>query len=93
MERPFVTKRHFQGDEKSAGVLYLSLNVSQNTADTITMDDLKKIMIKKAKDRYKKIHPYGRRRKLAECFTMEQDKLCFWFNTEDDSTHVVHTRM
>jgi hypothetical protein len=79
-------------DDKNE-VVYLSLNISKNSADTITMGDLKKIMIKKAKDRYKKIRPCGRRRKLDECFTVEDDRLCFWFNTEDQSTHVLHTQM
>jgi spermidine/putrescine-binding protein len=74
-------------------VLYLSLNISKKSADNFNMDDLKKTMIKKAKDRFKKIHPCGLRRKLDECFTVEDDRLCFWFNTEDESTHVLHTRM
>jgi hypothetical protein len=54
------------------------------------MNALKKIMIKKAKSRYKKILPCGRRRKLDDCFTVEKDKVFFWFNTEDQSTHVLH---
>jgi hypothetical protein len=32
-------------------------------------------------------------KELDECFTVEDDRLCFWFNTEDESTHVLHKRM
>ena len=53
------------------------------------MNTLKKTMIKKAKSRFKKILPCGRGRKFAECFTIEKERVLFWFNTEDKSTHVV----
>jgi len=88
-----MTLRQSKPEDKKNDIVYLSLNVSKGATDSISMNDLKKTMIKKAKDRYKKIHPCGRRRKLDECFTVEDDTLCFWFNTDDQSTHVLHTQL
>jgi|GEM_PF-978371 len=88
-----MAKRNVEANENNNEVVFLTLNITKDSADTTIMSDLKKIMIKKAKDRYKKIRPCGRRRKLDECFTVEDDRLCFWFNTEDQSTHVLHTQM
>ncbi len=59
------------------------------SSDKINMNTIKKTMIKKAKCRFKKILPCGERRSLDECFTVEKDKVLFWFNTEDESTHVL----
>jgi hypothetical protein len=53
------------------------------------MNKLKENMIKRAKDRYKNISPCPTRGTLEECFTMENNKIYFWFNTEDKSTHVL----
>jgi hypothetical protein len=57
------------------------------------MNALKKSMIKKARSRFKRILPCGRRRKLKECFTVEKDRMFFWFNTQDQSTHVLCTEI
>jgi hypothetical protein len=57
------------------------------------MNAIKKTMIKKAKSRFKKVLPCGQRRNLDECFTVEKDKVLFWFNTEDESTHVICAEM
>ena len=57
------------------------------------MNDLKKNMIRKAQRRYKNIAPCARRRSLEDCFTVEEDKIYFWFNTEDQSTHVLAAEM
>jgi hypothetical protein len=57
------------------------------------MSNLKKIMIKKAKNRYKKILPCGKKANFEDCFTVEKNKLLFWFNTEDQSTHVESTEL
>jgi len=62
-------------------------------SDKINMNAIKKTMIKKAKNRFKRILPCGRRRKLDECFTVENDKVLFWFNTEDESTHVLSSEV
>jgi hypothetical protein len=65
----------------------------QDPSDKINMNTIKKTMIKKAKSRFKKILPCGQRRDFDECFTVENDKVFFWFNTEDESTHVLSTEM
>ncbi len=58
-------------------------------SDKITMNAIKRIMIKKAESRFKKILPCGQKRNLDECFTLEKGRVLFWFNTEDKSTHLV----
>jgi hypothetical protein len=53
------------------------------------MNKLKEKMIKRAKDRYKKIMPCPTRDDFNECFTVEGNHIYFWFNTADQSTHVL----
>jgi len=53
------------------------------------MNKLKKQLIKKARDRFEKIAPCPTRETLDESFTVENNNLLFWFNTEDKSTHVL----
>jgi hypothetical protein len=53
------------------------------------MNKLKEQLINKAKDRFKKIAPCSTRRTLDESFTVENNTIYFWFNTEDKSTHVL----
>jgi hypothetical protein len=57
------------------------------------MNNLKKNMIRKAMKRYKNIAPCAKHPSLEDCFTIEDDKIYFWFNTEDHSTHVVTAEM
>jgi len=53
------------------------------------MGSKQKKLIKKAVTKYKKIFPCGGKRRFSECFTRESDdSLYFWFDTEDQSTHV-----
>lgn len=53
------------------------------------MNELKKRMISQAKSVYKNIYPCGDKKNLQECFTVMDNRLVFWFNTEDDSTHLI----
>jgi hypothetical protein len=53
------------------------------------MNKLKEQLISKAKDRFKKISPCPTRDSLDESFTIENNNIYFWFNTEDKSTHVL----
>ena len=53
------------------------------------MNELKKRMIRKAVQQYKKIYPCGQKRSFAECFSLLGNNLVFWFNTEDQSTHLI----
>ena len=48
-----------------------------------------KELIKKARSMYKKIYPVGGRETFNGCFTKYGEKLFLWFDTEDQSTHVV----
>lgn len=53
------------------------------------MNKVKEQLINKAKDRFKKIFPCPTTKTLRESFTIENDNIYFWFNTEDKSTHVL----
>lgn len=54
------------------------------------MNDIKKDLIKKAKNIYGKIYPCVNKSSLSECFTESKNgELVFWFNTPDKSTHMV----
>jgi hypothetical protein len=57
------------------------------------MNKLKEQLINKAKDRFKKISPCPTRKSLRESFTVENNNLYFWFNTEDKSTHVLAEKL
>jgi hypothetical protein len=46
-------------------------------------------MIRQALDEHREIFPCGGRVGLGECFTIHREKVLFWFNTRDDSTHVL----
>lgn len=53
------------------------------------MNDIKLTMIEKARQNYSRIFPCGLKADLAECFTVEANRIFFWFNTEDETTHVL----
>ena len=53
------------------------------------MSEVKLKLLQSALERHEKIFPCGETQLLDDCFTLSEDKLLFWFNTEDDSTHVV----
>ncbi len=53
------------------------------------MKDLKEKLISQAQRRYSFIRPCATKQKLDECFTITNGKLIFWFNTSDNSTHVM----
>ncbi len=57
------------------------------------MNDLKDIMINRAVALYADIRPVYAKHDLDECFTTEGNMLVFWFNTADESTHVLTTRI
>jgi len=57
------------------------------------MNELKNIMISKAVAMYSNIYPVKSKKDLDDCFTTEDNLLVFWFNTADDSTHVITTRL
>ncbi len=54
------------------------------------MDKRKKALIKKAEQLYGEIFPCVNKASLDECFTTAaNDSLILWFNTADNSTHMV----
>ena len=53
------------------------------------MNEIKRNMISKAMELYKEIHPCSTRSELGECFTTEGNMIMFWFNTSDNSTHIL----
>jgi hypothetical protein len=53
------------------------------------MNQLKQEMIRTARKRYQAIYPCASKKSLSECFTLEEDRIVFWFNTEDSTTHVL----
>jgi hypothetical protein len=53
------------------------------------MSELENSLIDKAIEIHKKIFPCSRTETLADCFTRHENKLFFWYNTEDQSTHVL----
>ena len=53
------------------------------------MNELKTRMIKKAEKKHKKIFPCAKKTQFEECFTKNNDFVFFWYNTEDQSTHVI----
>jgi len=53
------------------------------------MTELEEQLIKKACERHKKIFPCRHRSGFEHCFTRDNEKVYFWFNTEDQSTHVI----
>lgn len=46
-------------------------------------------MIVKATEMYRVIYPCSSKMELGECFTTEGNLVIFWFNTSDESTHVM----
>lgn len=53
------------------------------------MSNLEKRMIDRAAKKHKKIFPCAHRERLEDCFTKYEDFVFFWYNTEDQSTHVM----
>jgi hypothetical protein len=54
-----------------------------------TMNNIKKKLINKAIQKYRKIFPCGNQKDISDCFTQIGNDILFWFNTEDESTHLL----
>ena len=57
------------------------------------MSKYKHDLIRKAVNRYEKIFPCGTKSDFSECFTEYKNTLFLWFNTKDNSTHVITLEM
>jgi len=53
------------------------------------MSELQEELIESAIHQYRRIFPCGNKIKIEEGFTVEGRQLLFWFNTEDNSTHLL----
>ena len=53
------------------------------------MNEIEQTLIKRARKQFKHIYPCSSKKGLKECFTVEDNQLILWFNTEDDSTHII----
>jgi hypothetical protein len=53
------------------------------------MNELKKRMIERARREHRAIFPCATRSSLDDCFTVEENEVYFWYNTEDHSTHIL----
>jgi hypothetical protein len=57
------------------------------------MNKLKEKLIRKAIGVHKKIFPCKGKSRIDECFTVEGQKIIFWFNTEDENTHILFEKI
>lgn len=57
------------------------------------MNIIKIELIIRAVIEYRRIFPCGNKKNLFECFTQMGNDLFFWFNTEDNSTHLLKKRI
>ena len=53
------------------------------------MEDLKKELRQEAEEKHGKIYPPGRMENLDDCYTVEKDKVLFWFNIEGQTTKAI----
>jgi hypothetical protein len=53
------------------------------------MNSLKQKLIRQAQTQYRLIVPCNAKNDFSDSFTVEGEKVFFWFNTEDKSTHVL----
>ena len=53
------------------------------------MNEMKKAMIRQAIKKYRQIYPCGIRKDLWDCFTVMDGRIVFWFNTADNTTHLL----
>ncbi|MBD3419449.1 MAG: hypothetical protein GF398_04955 [Chitinivibrionales bacterium] len=53
------------------------------------MNEIKQQLINQAHREYRSISPCTAKATLQECFTQEAGMVCFWFNTADETTHML----
>ncbi len=53
------------------------------------MNQVQEELIESALTQYRRIFPCGNKIRIEEGFTIEGRQLHFWFNTEDNSTHLL----
>ena len=71
-------------------IAYLALECTKKSfLARVVMGREEKRLIRKAQSVYKKIFPCGGKESFKDCFTKYEDKLFLWFDTEDQSTHIM----
>ena len=53
------------------------------------MGEVERRLIDQASRMHEKIYPCCHKRHFNDCFTRHEDQILFWYNTEDQSTHVL----
>ncbi|WP_155851799.1 hypothetical protein [Chitinivibrio alkaliphilus] len=53
------------------------------------MEHVKKQLIQEAQKSFSNIRPCSSKGSFQDCFSVEGDSLLFWFNTPDNSTHIM----
>jgi len=57
------------------------------------MNQMKEEMIRRAQETYREILPCTTKKDLTDCFTTEEGRICFWFNTADKTTHMITAKI
>jgi len=57
------------------------------------MNQMKEEMIRRAQEAYREILPCTTKKDLNDCFTTEEGRVCFWFNTADKTTHMITAKI
>jgi hypothetical protein len=55
----------------------------------IYYESLKRKLLTRAFKRYRKVYPCASVKNFSECYSIYNNKIYFWFNTEDGNTHVL----
>lgn len=59
----------------------------------LLIDTLKSYLIEEAINQYENIYPCKNQSDFTKSFTVDESKLIFWFNTEDNNTHMVSCKL
>jgi hypothetical protein len=57
------------------------------------LEKIKRDLIKKAKKEYNKISPCLLHKDFSNSFTIFEDNIIFWFNTDDESTRAIISKI
>jgi hypothetical protein len=84
-----LTKRIFDQSPCAVNVIRAKgQGHAQGYLQGVSMNSKQKKLYRKAVAKHEKIFPCKSKKNFQECFTISGDKLLFWYNTEDNSTHV-----
>jgi hypothetical protein len=57
------------------------------------MEELKRALIEKAEKKFKKIKPCLTHADFSNSFTVDEGRIIFWFNTEEDTTRILTSKI